>query len=126
MNQQQARTDDNMIKREALENIELCDQFKDKSLDDLWQKNIDAIQSIKVEVQERFETKMNDRFTSEIVILKKWTEDLLRTRINEEVRLLQRQIQFEIRKIRRIFEVPGVIGPVLTDDFEFFSFQGDS
>ena len=69
---------------------------------------------------------MNDRFTSEIVILKKWTEDLLRTRINEEVRLLQRQIQFEIRKIRRIFEVPGVIGPVLTDDFEFFSFQGDS
>ena len=37
MNQMQARTDDNQIKREALENIELCDQFREKRLTEFWE-----------------------------------------------------------------------------------------
>ena len=109
MNQQQTRTDDNQIRREGLENIELCDQFRDKKLDEQFEKVQQVLKEKQVEIEEKSAQVINQRINQELVMLRQWTENLMRQKINEECRKLRNWATLEFKNVRSIFEIPGVI-----------------
>ena len=70
MNQQQARTDVTQNRREAQENIELCDQYREQRLADTLIHVEEVLAKKQEEIEDRSALVINQRIKEELVMLR--------------------------------------------------------
>lgn len=93
-----------------MENIELCDQYREQRLEEQFMKVKEALAKKQEEIEGRSAYVINQRIKEELVMLRQWTENLMRQKINEEINKLRLFTQREIKSTRELLQVPGIVG----------------
>ena len=110
MNQQAARTECNQVRAEALDNLVICDDERDRVLALQETKFIGMMRATELGLEERLHVHINQKIKEELVLLRQWATNLTREKVTEECRALRNWTNKEIRETREIFNVPGIIG----------------
>ena len=109
-NQQSARTELNQARTEFQENLILADEERDRVLGEQELKFVEMLKTAEVELEARLSSLISNKVREETLVLRQWTTNLVREKVNDDSKQLRQHVKKEITAIKKMFYVPSFIG----------------